>query len=102
MTNCDVHITGDRQRFFIGETLTGSLNITVPDFVPLSNVNFSFHCVGEVKWSEPLYTPYYINNIEYYNKYSYLEKELPIDTKLDVIPKNKPTSIPFTFAIPKE
>lgn len=103
MTDCSIHIADNRHRFVAGQTLTGSIDITVPEDVPLSNLQLSFHCMGEVKWIEYPNTPYYLNGFVYYDKYCYLEKELPIEhTELTVIPKNQLTSIPFSFVIPKE
>lgn len=104
MTDCVIHLANNRCRYVVGQKLTGTIDITVPEDVPVSNIQLSFHCKGEVKWVEYPNTPYYLNAFVYYDKYTYLEKELPIleSTELKVIPKNQQTSIPFSFVIPKE
>lgn len=102
MTDCSIHIADNRHRFVVGQTLSGTVEITVPEDVPIANLQLSFHCMGEVKWIEYPNTPYYLNGFEYYDKYSFLE--LPIETSQlkQVIPKDQPTSIPFSLVIPKE
>lgn len=102
MTDCIINIADNKHRFVVGQTLTGTVDLTVPEDVPLSAVQLSFHCMGEVKWIEYPGTPYYLNGFVYYDKYSYLDKEVPVETELKLIPKDKPTSIPFSFVIPKE
>lgn len=103
MTDVSINILGNRHRFVVGDKVKGSVSITVPHNVPISNVTVSFHCLGEVKWVEYPGTPYYLNGFVYYDKYSYLEKVLSTaEAGVKVIPKNTLTTIPFEYTIPKE
>ena len=103
MVDVNINIKDNAHRFFVGDTISGTVDMVLPESVPLSNVMVTFHCLGEVKWVEYPGTPYYLNGFVYYDKYSYLELEYPLDGQaLTHVEKDKSTQIPFEFTVPKE
>lgn len=103
MSDIQIHIEDDRQRFYIGDQVRGTVNVVLDEDVPLSAVTISLHCLAEVKWVEYPGTPYYLDGFVYYDKYCYLDTEYDIPDKSSrVLTKGEKSSIPFEFTLPKK
>lgn len=105
MDEVDIKIKECRDHYHTGEPVHGTAEVTLPEKIPLSNVSISFHCVGEVKWTEYPSTPYYMDGYEYYEEVDYLDEVFPI--KQDAVSvihhiSHSKVAIPFEFAIPKK
>ena len=69
MTEVSIEIKNHQDRFVVGDEVSGTVDLTLPTDVPLSNVvTVSFHCLGEVKWVESPSSLYYLNGYLYYDQ----------------------------------
>ena len=71
MTDVNINIKDNQDRFFVGDLVSGVANFGLPPDLPLTNVTVSFHCLGEVKWIERPGTLFYLNGYKYYDQIGY-------------------------------
>ena len=73
MTEVNINIKDNQNRFFAGDVVSGRVNLVLGLDEPLSNVTVSFHCLGEVKWVEYPRSLHYLDGFVYYDQIGYHE-----------------------------
>jgi len=79
MALVNIDINDKPSSFHVGDTVTGTAEISLPDEVPIANVNISFHCRGEVNWEDYSTNPHSLNSFVYTDKCDYHEEMLKFE-----------------------
>jgi len=105
MTDVEIKFRDNQHRFYVGDLVTGSVEMRLPEDFPMSAVRLSFHCVGEVKWTEYHGTARYLDSYTFHDRHKYFVDDIKFsEAAVNVIPhKHKERCIiPFTFEIPRD
>jgi len=105
MVEIEIKLKNDQLRYTVGDTVSGSLEMTLPEDVPVTNVLLTFHCIGQVKWVEYVNSPFYHDGYVYYDDYTYHEERFEFkatDAKVEKHMSFQKVSLPFWFHIPDD
>lgn len=95
-----------KEKYLVGDIVSGAVSLTVPEGVPLSNFAVSFTAIGTVKWVEYVGTPYYgLEGNLHYDTFTYHREVITpeeVDTNVVQHQDFKSVTVPFTFTIPED
>jgi len=74
----DIKIHDSHRDFYVGDYVVGRAEVTVPEADLLSDIQVSFHCLGEVKWLEYVDAAHFLQSHVYYDKFDYHEDTMKI------------------------